>query len=186
MLQRLSDRVRRGSSASANGDKEDGGTAGAGAAPGVAAAPMRTVGEADDFADDPRGAPPKPSVTKKGQQTSWTVDMRFVDAGAREVPSSPDDVDETTRLVFQSKLPNPDKAGEGAWVDFDLACFELGRALGVFALDAKFEQFKWVFWTDNALGVKLINLCKALARDETGCLVLDEAEFKFKRKFGGF
>lgn len=37
------------------------------------------------------------------------------------------------------------------WTDWDVAAFELGRALGVFEA-VTFQDRKGVFWTDNPLG----------------------------------
>ena len=127
------------------------------------------VDAVEEETTDPRGPPPKP-----GQGSSWAVEKDVVDAGARQVPTSPDDVDETTRLVLQSRLPD-------SFVDFDVLCLELAKVLSALPSDATLTEYKWVFWTDNPLGQKLVNLAKALSRDG-GCLIMDEQDFKFRRR----
>lgn len=57
-----------------------------------------------------------------------------------------------------SSLP----AALGEWTDFDVAMFELGRALGVFAPSEDFGEVKGVFWGDNALGRALYDTLRAL------------------------
>jgi len=50
----------------------------------------------------------------------------------------------------------------GEWTDVDVAMFELGRALGVFAPSESFNRVKGVFWGDNALGQALYDTLRAL------------------------
>ena len=48
------------------------------------------------------------------------------------------------------------------WTDVDVAEFELGRALGVFAPSEDFTEVKGVFWGKNPLGEALYGTLRAL------------------------
>ncbi len=47
------------------------------------------------------------------------------------------------------------------WTDVDIAAYQLGRALGIFA-ESTFGERKGVFWTDNRLGNGLHDALVAL------------------------
>ncbi len=48
------------------------------------------------------------------------------------------------------------------WTDFDVAAFELGRALGVFTAADSFQSVKGMFWSNSPLGTALHETLRVL------------------------
>lgn len=48
------------------------------------------------------------------------------------------------------------------WTDFDVAAFELGRALGIFTEADSFSRVKGVFWSNSPLGIALYETLRVL------------------------
>jgi len=49
------------------------------------------------------------------------------------------------------------------WTDWDVAAFNLGRAVGLFAFPEEFGRVKSVFWTDNPIGNALHEILLTMA-----------------------
>ena len=64
------------------------------------------------------------------------------------------------------------------WEDFDGASHELAIALGIIPIDSDFIEHKWLYWTNNELGIFLHETLKRMY--ELGILEFDEEEFRFK------
>lgn len=47
--------------------------------------------------------------------------------------------------------------------DFDVTMHYLGVLLGVFPVDSKMSDFKHVFWSNNLLGNRLLNIIDRIA-----------------------
>ena len=48
------------------------------------------------------------------------------------------------------------------WTDFDVAAFELGRALGIFTAEDSFASVKGALWSNSPLGVALYETLRVL------------------------
>ena len=65
------------------------------------------------------------------------------------------------------------------WTDRDVAAFRLAEILGIFESDVTFAtDTKYVFWSDNALGVSLDQILRQLAA--LGALEFDEEREQFR------
>ena len=65
------------------------------------------------------------------------------------------------------------------WIDWDLAAFALGRAIGLYETNAQFQHFKSAFWTDDDVGAGLHEALSRLA--ESGILERrDEPDIQFR------
>jgi len=70
------------------------------------------------------------------------------------------------------------------WTDRDVAAFQLAKVLGIFEANVDFAtDAKFVFWSDNALGVSLDQILRVLV--SLGALELDDEQdrLRWNRQF---
>lgn len=106
---------------------------------------------------------------QRGGQPSEAEAQRVVDEGLRHVPASVDAVHQAAREDFARRVQR------FGCLDYDGAGVELGKSLGAFPESTTLRDVKWVLWSDNPLGNRLVRLVTEVTERDPR-LFLDKEE----------